>query len=276
MTNELFSDALSKRAALDQLFETLPEITLLGVVGARGPSGGKIGQQTLWSATVELVAWRQEGGPIQRTLLRLVKTVTDQEIKELRQKISCESLIRFRAKLALQNPFDSPHAQLTSLLGAAQDFELMEVLHEYQKPITFHDTLFGIFTLDKRINWLETKAEWCGRTISLYASIENLSGADAAVQTAHELWKKMPEWDRRIKEYAVAHLLELKNDNWLGDNEAEVSAHEFTQRMELTSITVSSDRSFEFMHDDGDLFWGHCIQVCGTLASGPNSAGIPG
>jgi hypothetical protein len=30
------------------------------------------------------------------------------------------------------------------------------------------------------------------------------------------------------------------------------------------------------MHDDGDLFWGHSIQVTGTLDEGPTDADISG
>ena len=46
--------------------------------------------------------------------------------------------------------------------------------------------------------------------------------------------------------------------------------------MRLTSINTYPEGGFEFWHDDGDLFWGHYIQVSGSLDEGLTSADIPG
>jgi hypothetical protein len=47
-------------------------------------------------------------------------------------------------------------------------------------------------------------------------------------------------------------LLPLKNDNWLDEDEAELTADRFEDRMTLESITVRADGSFDFWHKDGD------------------------
>lgn len=276
MMDDIFSDRQSKREALFKLFDTLPETTILAVVGANGPSGGKAGNQTLWSLRVEFIAWKEESGPLQRSSLELQKYVSDEELRALQQQIPSESLVRLTVKIALDNPFGSPQALLVNVNGEAHDDELLGVLDDYRKPIVFEDPVFGIFTLDKRVGILEVEAEWCGRAINLYASIQDLSEAESAIRTARALWQKMPEWDSRIGKYAVDHLLGLKNDNWLDAEEAEVSAEEFLQRMSLKSISVYPDQSFEFWHEDGDLFWGHSILVSGSISEGPTDADIPG
>jgi hypothetical protein len=46
--------------------------------------------------------------------------------------------------------------------------------------------------------------------------------------------------------------------------------------MTLQSVSTYADDSFGFWHDDGDLFWGHAIQVTGSLKEGPKDADIPG
>lgn len=68
----------------------------------------------------------------------------------------------------------------------------------------------------------------------------------------------------------------MKNDNWLDEDEHEVSADEFKQRMSLDAITVNPDGTFDFWHDDGDLFFGHVIKVSGHIDSGLRDAGIHG
>jgi hypothetical protein len=74
----------------------------------------------------------------------------------------------------------------------------------------------------------------------------------------------------------VQALLPLKNESWLAEGEVDVTADQFKGRMALESITVHPDGSFEFWHNDGDLFWGHSIQISGCLSKGPTGADIPG
>ena len=89
-------------------------------------------------------------------------------------------------------------------------------------------------------------------------------------------WADQAGWKRKVDEFAVAELLPLKNRSWLDDGEAELTPKQFKSRMKLMSVSVAEDGRFEFWHNDGDLFWGHSIQLCGTLKEGLNAADIPG
>ncbi|OAI46466.1 hypothetical protein AYO44_11310 [Planctomycetaceae bacterium SCGC AG-212-F19] len=62
----------------------------------------------------------------------------------------------------------------------------------------------------------------------------------------------------------------------MGDDEVELNAKQFKARMTLEAITVTPSGSFDFWHNDGDLFWGHSIQISGNLTKGPTHADIPG
>src|SRR3954467_7230172 len=95
-------------------------------------------------------------------------------------------------------------------------------------------------------------------------------------EAARTLWAQQGDWNRRIRELATRELLDLKNSNWLAEDEPVITADDFTDRMRLESISVNGDGSFEFFHDDGDLFWGHTIIVGGNLRDGPTSAQIAG
>ncbi len=96
------------------------------------------------------------------------------------------------------------------------------------------------------------------------------------LQTAKELRKNQEDWAEKVGDFAVGELLELKNTTWLDEDEATITPEEFKKRMRLESITVSPNGEFEFWHDDGDLFWGHSIQVSGNLKDGLTDANIQG
>ena len=47
-------------------------------------------------------------------------------------------------------------------------------------------------------------------------------------------------------------------------------------RMELESIEIRADGSFEFWFADGDMFYGHSIHVSGGMENGPDDASMEG
>jgi hypothetical protein len=96
------------------------------------------------------------------------------------------------------------------------------------------------------------------------------------LKTAHALWDAQESWNQQILEYAVQEMLSMKNGTWLDEDETELTADQFKARMTLEAITIYPDGSFEFWHDDGDLFWGHSIQVAGDILNGLKDAGIHG
>jgi hypothetical protein len=62
-------------------------------------------------------------------------------------------------------------------------------------------------------------------------------------------------------------LLKIKNDNWLecgqdredGEDETELSAEDFVQKMTLESISMDTSGIADFGYDDGFIFFGHFI-----------------
>ncbi len=99
-------------------------------------------------------------------------------------------------------------------------------------------------------------------------------GAAAALAVTRTLWRDSEEWDRRLRDYAVQELLDLKNDSWLDEEEPPVSPEQFRRRMTLEAVSVAPDGEFTFTYGDGDLFGGHAIRVSGSLREGPRRADI--
>jgi len=156
------------------------------------------------------------------------------------------------------------------------DEELQKIASELQKPVVFPAKQFGDLVLDRSIDWFEGETQWNGQTIRITFLAVDDTVSDEDLKIAEALWSDQAGWKKRIAEYIVKELLELKNDAWLDEDESELTAEQFLAAIELTSITISYDGEFEFWYDDGDLFWGHSISVSGNLKEGLTDAGIQG
>lgn len=260
----------------DQLAAS-PIVEILGVVSASGAGGGKSRGEKLWTLQFTLDAWRIKGANLQNRPLDVQRRVNDKDLERFQEALEPSTVIRFKARVVEKSVLGTPQALLVRLVGVdTSDAELNAKAAELQKPVTFTDSKLGTFTLDRRVDWFTAKVKWLGKPVSLNLSAIAPKDLEKALKAAHTLWKAQKGWSKRIGDFAVKQLLPLKNDNWLGDDEAELNAKQFKERMGLEAITVTPSGSFDFWHNDGDLFWGHSIQISGNLTKGPTAADIPG
>jgi hypothetical protein len=98
----------------------------------------------------------------------------------------------------------------------------------------------------------------------------------SALEVARLLWDDQIGWDRRVRDCAAKELLPLKNENWAEEDGSSVSRDQFEKRVSLQYITVQPDGDFEMCYDDGELFFGHEIIVCGNVHRGMKYASIQG
>ncbi len=157
-----------------------------------------------------------------------------------------------------------------------RDVELEQLATQLQKPIVLHDATLGRLEYDRSHGSYEGRADWCGQIVEVSLSCANPEFSTAVLEAATQLFFDQAEWHRRVQEYAVERLLPLKNDSWLGENDEELSADEFVSRMSLKAISLDETGDITFWHDDGELFWGHAIQISGSLSEGLTDADIPG
>lgn len=274
-----FDDAVQKRKELQAIFTTLPTVTLSGAVDPLGACGGKIPPETQWSLNVGLIAWRIVNGPLRETSLIVNKLVSDEELRALQGSIRPDSIISFEAKLCESSPFGDARAELVRLLDAQAvqgDPDLERILANSIAQVEIYDPVLGRLILNRTVGWFEGQMVWLGKTINVALSADGEIEKQAAIRAAKVLLDSMLEWSQQINNLAVSELLNLKNECWLDEGDQEISSTEFLNRMQLTSLTVYSDGSFEFWHDDGELFWGHSILVSGSLSKGVTNASIAG
>ena len=251
------------------------ELSILAVTGANGFGGGKTGGEELWTASIGLTAWMEEDSPdIHRGEFVLSTIADDQLLEHLQRRVPRDFIIKFKGRVSE----DGQRLLLLDLPEPAFDPDLKAILEEQKKPVTFWEEGLGTFTLNRQVDWFETELDWLGAEISLVFD-QDENRADC-VMNAKALLADAGSWDKRVREYAADELLELAND-WSQDMDedggaVEVTREQFVERMELESIEVRADGSFQFWFGDGDLFYGHSIWVSGDLENGPNDAAMEG
>ncbi|MEQ8789952.1 MAG: DUF2262 domain-containing protein [Pirellulaceae bacterium] len=216
-------------------------------------------------------AWRRPGQPIVENELTILRPVDPEgdwfsEFPEL-------SIHRIKVLLSV----DATRAIFAGkATGGPKMTELVEVAMKLAAPVIVETERFGDLTLDRSLGWFEGEVKWNGQSVRINFHTDENQGIAGGLKVAEQLFEEQSSWKRKVDGYAVQALLSLKNDDWLGDDEAPLTADEFNSRMTLQSISIYPDGDFEFWHDDGDLFWGHSIQISGSLGEGLTHADIPG
>ena len=244
------------------------ELTILAVTGANGFGGGKTRGETLWTASIGLTAWMEEDSPDIHRGEFVLSTIGDEQLLEvLRRRTRPDFIIKFPGRASE----DGKRLLLLDLPEPGFDPDLKAILEEQKKPVTFWEEGLGTFTLNRQVDWFETEVDWLGGQISLVFDAEE--DRAEVLQRAKTLLAGAASWDKRVREYAADDLLASAND-WAEDE--EITREQFIQRMELESIEIRADGSFEFWFADGDMFYGHSIHVSGDMEHGPDDAAMEG
>ena len=266
-----------RKETLIEEIAKFPVVDLIGLVDASGVGAGISKGEKLWTLAFTFDAWKLKNGTICKAPLTVRRQVTEKSLRKFQVLIDSESIVHIRARLAVQNSVGFPQALLEKFIRIVpDDSELNDFLIQLKKPVTFKASKFGIFTLDRRIKWFRAQKVWCGTEIKLNLAADVSTEVSQALDVAKQLWKSARKWNSRIQDFAIRKLLPLKNNSWDEEDGHEVTETEFKKRMTLECITVYPDGSFDFWHYDGDLFYGHSIEVNGTLSRGPTHAGIVG
>lgn len=267
----------NRAAKLFKQLEHSAEAEIAGVVSASGVGGCISHGDDLWTLRFSLSGWKKLGGSLQKSELTISKRVPEGSIAFFQNRMEPYDVVRIRVRLCEKSLSGSPQALLLDLIGRDDsDTELSAYAKALQEPVLFQDPLFGVFTLDRRVDMYVAVADWQGRPVRLFMRAADPASQASALGVARSLWAAQGQWQKTITGCAVEKLLGLKNEHWLAEGELPVTAQEFAKRITVAEISVKADGSFEFFHGDGDLFWGHCITVSGNLTDGPKYADIAG
>lgn len=262
------------RDMADLAAQPVVEITCL--IYPNGAGGWHHRGQALSMLAFTTTAWRIGIGPVRRDPLWVRRLLSEAEVGPQMQLLQAGTVLSMRARL-VEKQEEKSHAMLEDVIDLdAADPELLAILAELRQPVTHQDDVFGVLTLDRQVDCYEGEVPWCGRTIRIRAVANEAGDLERSLASGHLLWADQAAWARRVCDLAVAELLPLKNECWLEQDEASLSAAAFLGRMSLESIVLNPNGTLDFYHHDGDLFWGHGILVYGTITDGPQRAEIVG
>lgn len=160
--------------------------------------------------------------------------------------------------------------------------QLEAVWEEYRKPVTMEDEMLGTLELNRDFEQLDGEALWNGENVSLALEIdlEDEDTWDTVRGIARKLIADSESWDKSMREFAAKELTELANEWQASDDEGEntepITEEVFAERIALSELSLTYEGDFTAYYDDDDLFWGHTIEVCGSLEHGIESADIAG
>lgn len=253
-----------------------PLVDIDGVMSPVAAAGAGHPDGTHWTLRFELAVWRFNGTRIETRPLTVLRRVGREELESLFQRLRPLETVRLRARFRRLPTDFSFNAILEEIVGPSEDAELATRARELKIPVTYEDPRLGVFTLDRSSRSFSAKSRWMGHEIRVAACVETVQDLNKELMTLHKLWSAQAEWDRRAREYAANELLAVKNQSWLDEGESPIGSADFIGRMELEEVTVSDAGAFGFWFGDSDLFWGHSIQVVGTLANGFTRADLAG
>ena len=221
---------------------------------------------------------------------RIVYPVSDEEHDAggILDRFRREAVYRLKARK--KNPHEVPEGVTASSQNQFLIVEVLEedapcpaleeVMAEYRRPVVVTDEVLGELTLDKDLDMFEGEVLWRGEQICLSLEVDAANEdtwADAR-RAMKAMLAEQDRWDRNMRASAARELTELACE-WResADEEVpEITEESFACRIELRNIAMDADGSFSAYFDDDDMFFGHCVTVCGTLADGVTAANMEG
>lgn len=255
------------------------------IIVLRHEGGGGSLRNGFWDWAAYFLAYEDcETGELHKEEGRIVFPVTDKE--NLPYQFEDETIYKLKVRTKL--PEEVPNGALSAkkhflvvevLEKNAACKELEEILAEYRKPIILQDDILGELIYDKQITSFQGSIIWQDGKINIILDVDkdNKGEITKAKKALKTMISEQAKWDADLRSFAAKKLTKLACEWAESDDEtSEITEESFAKKISLSSIWMTLGGSFSAYFDDDDLFFGHCITVCGSLKKGIVSADIEG
>ena len=195
---------------------------------------------------------------------------------EISEKLSLEDIKRFKIyHLKVENLNENNFLLIDILEKDVKNALLENILKECEQnaSVTVEEPNLGKFVLDKttktlysRLKWLSEKEEIdVNLNINEDNCINTLKKVGAFFVTLEKIFKDKKDWDKKLKTYAVEHLValatELRKNSKSLFKFLKVWKWYFVAKMKLTSLSVEPNAEIIATFNDRKLFLGHNIII---------------
>ncbi len=265
----------SKQMMMEQLNKS-DIVDIFGVVDASGPGGFRLQGEEFWTLLFSFDAWRFSSGNLRYDKLTLRKLVTEIELEIMKESINPFDVLHVRAGVTENSVFEGAQGILFELVDSiSSSRELNSHAEELRKPVAFYDSTFGLFVLDRSLNWFQSSTKWNSEEILLNLSMDYCEDEKKVLEIASSFWSAKESWSKRIYDYVLANLFNRTDGLWLDGGVDMLTPDLFKRRMKVETITLYPDSSFEFWYKDSEQFLRQPIIVYGNLHDGPIEVDIP-
>lgn len=269
--------------------DTEEEIIVL--LSDAGGGAGMSGGDNYWTATQHILAWKSvTTGEIHVGDGRLNWLITEEnnKIHGCAWPFNMQSggIYRLRVRDLIDRTV--PEGKLTEfynrfyvlevLENHVQCEELLNIQKEYREPVVVEEQQLGTFVLNKDYSYFSGEVKWNDKNISVSMEVDKNDRCtwEQVFENLRFLFNNMQQKDQEFRRYAAEQLTELAND-WLQDEEdEEITEDMFVSRINLVELAMDYNGDYSLYYNDDDMFWGHIIDIVGSIETGPTSASIAG
>ncbi len=163
---------------------------------------------------------------------------------------------------------------VVALAGEIDDPELRVAEIPAPDYMPFEHKSLGIFVKTSEALPYAGKAVWRDHEIKIRLDGE-LAELGLCATQAENLIDRAHLWQAEFEDRIFADLFKLWDEVWR-EGRQSLSRSEWLGRIILKSISVYASGEFLAYFNDGDLFFGHTIELTGSMAEGAHTARIVG
>jgi len=228
-----------------------------------------------WELRLTLQPWRGDDGSIQTAKLTAIAHNLDREsAQSLVRVYPSGGVVRLMAAALPVSDDARPEIAIVTLEGLIDAPELADFVMPEPVFTPYEHPALGHFFKDKDYLSHIGKAVWNGAQIEIWLDGDELDlGACAA--TAEAMLGNSGVWQAEMTARAYAKLYANWDAVWR-ENDPALTETEWRARLTIETLSVTANGRFTATFADGDLFWGHAIEVSGSLAEGATDAAMFG
>lgn len=224
-----------------------------------------------WELTLMIQPWRVDGGTIQTAkLIAIVHNLDRESAQALARAHPPGEVVRIAANALPAAGEDRPSIAIATLQGLIDAPDLAGFTVPAPVFAPYDHPALGQFVKDKDYLPHIGTAVWNGAPVELWLDGEE-ADLDACAAHAEAMLANAAVWQAEMTARACAKLYANWDAVWREDDPV-LADTEWKARLTLEALSVTASGRFTATFADGDLFWGHAIEVSGSLTEGATDA----